>query len=134
MKQILSQLKRSKLAKETFNYTSINILNKVIPFVLLPILARILTKQEMGYYVLFQALYQIFIPILTLSLQQSVLINFYHLNNVEFKKYFSGVFYLLLIVFTITGTITFVLSDFIAAKADMTSFGIKITNPVVFFT
>lgn len=129
-----SNVKKSKLAKETFNYTFINILNKVIPFLLLPILTRILSKQDMGYYMLFQSIYQIFIPILTISLQQSVLINYYHLNQVEFKKYFSGTFYLLLLIFAITSGVTFILSDFIASKADFTAFGIRIIIPIVFFT
>ena len=50
----IRQTFRSKLLRDTASYSIINILDKAIPFLIMPIISRVLTKEDMGYYSLYQ--------------------------------------------------------------------------------
>lgn len=80
---------KSKLLKDTAYYTIVNILDKAIPFLIMPIIARILTKEDMGCYSLYQATFQILIPILTFCIEYPIIINFFKKDKEEFQKYFT---------------------------------------------
>lgn len=92
---------RSKLLKDTAIYSSINILEKAVPFLIMPIISRAISKEEMGYYALYQVTFQILIPILTLCLDYPVIVSFYSLAKDAFAKYFSTAVYLMLGVYII---------------------------------
>ena len=132
MRKYLQKLYKSQLAKEAFSYTFINVLNKSIPFLLLPVYSRLLSKQGMGSYLVFQALFQVLLPVLTLALQYSVSINYYHLNKQDFKKYFSAIFYLLIFIFFITGGTTFLFRDLVALKVEIPVNVIEVLIPIIF--
>ena len=55
---------------------------------LLPIVTRQLTVDEFGIFVLFQAIASIILPISTLSIDSSILLNYYKIQKDKFNKYF----------------------------------------------
>ena len=61
------KISKSRLAKDSFSYTIYNIIEKAIPFLILPIITRTLSKEDVGLYILFQALIEVLIPIMTLK-------------------------------------------------------------------
>jgi len=94
---IFNRIKDSKLLKDTGTYTLFKIFDKLIPFFLLPIITRVLNPEEYGVFVLFQALAGVALPLMTLSIDSSILLNFFKVERAEFKNYFSSGFFLILI-------------------------------------
>ncbi|WP_321290262.1 oligosaccharide flippase family protein [uncultured Sunxiuqinia sp.] len=91
------KLRKSKVAGDSVKYTFLNFLEKAIPFLILPIITRVLPKEEVGYYVLYQAIVEIILPIMTLNIDSAILLNYYKLSSKEFKTYFTnglGLFFL----------------------------------------
>ncbi|WP_127844988.1 lipopolysaccharide biosynthesis protein [Psychroflexus aestuariivivens] len=113
------KFRKSKLFKESAAYTVINILVKVVPFLILPIITRILPKEEVGIYVLYQAVYLIFVPILTLNLQNAVMLNFFKLEKEKFKRYFSNSIVLFFLFFLLITLIIYLFKTQIISIADI---------------
>jgi O-antigen/teichoic acid export membrane protein len=107
IKKLISVLKIN-LVKDAGLYTLFRIVDKIIPFLLLPIITRALTPDEFGIFVLFQALAGILLPLMTLSVDSSILLNYYKVTADRFRNYFSSG-YTLLIVSSIIVTSTILL-------------------------
>lgn len=129
----ISKFTKSRLVKESFAYTLINILDKTIPFILLPIITRILPKEEVGYYVLYQSIYQIFVPIVTLTLENSVILNFFRLKKEQFVDYFTSTVYLFLSFFAIILTTAWLANDWIYNLTELTPGTLPILFSILFF-
>jgi len=117
-----TQLLRSKLLKDSASYTVINVLDKSIPFLLISVIARYISKEEMGYYTLYQVLFNLLIPVLTLSMDNAVLINYYKLKKNEFGQYLS-----LGIILTVIFYIFFCSISFFFFSASLQDFWIAIS-------
>jgi O-antigen/teichoic acid export membrane protein len=129
----LNKLKKSKLFKETITYTLVNVLDKSIPFLLLPIYSRILPSSELGIFMVYQALYQIFIPFVTLSLDNSIVINYYHFAIDKFKSYFSNIFYFFIFFYIAIYILIFSISSYFSSLLDFSSWGILMILNIIFF-
>jgi len=105
---------QSKLVQQTGQYTVINILDRLTPFIVIPILARIISKEQMGYYTLYQAVFQLLIPILTLSVDHAILINYYKMEQTEFNRYFSTGIFLSLILYSCSISLGLIFSSFLS--------------------
>lgn len=112
MKRKLSNLYKktinNSLFKQAGAYTAFNLLEKIIPFLILPIIARYLNKEALGYYIVYQAIIAFILPILSLNADAAVLVNYFKLDKKEFAKYFFNSFYIIgitLIIFSIIFTI-----------------------------
>lgn len=81
----------SKLVRSIAVYTSFSVLQKCIPFLLYPLFARVFSEEDMGYYVLYQAIYVLAIPLFTLSTNTAVSVNFYKLERQNFNRYLTNV-------------------------------------------
>ena len=106
-KAVFSRLKKSRIFKDSASYTLLNIVEKAVPFVILPIVTRILTKDEVGLYVLYQAIIEILIPIMTLGIDSAILLNYYKLEKKDFSNYFSNGFYLSILSYMLIGLFIF---------------------------
>lgn len=95
IKKLISLAVNSNLVKQAGIYTSLNIIEKLIPFLVLPILARYLTKESLGYYIVYQTIISFMLPIISLNSDSSVLVNYYKLEKIEFAKYFFNSFYII---------------------------------------
>jgi O-antigen/teichoic acid export membrane protein len=111
VKASIQSLFNSSLAKYAGIYTVSNILEKGIPFAILPILSRVLTKDDVGYYTLYQALLTLLIPLYTLSVDSSVILNYFKIDFEKFKVYFSNGIFLFLVVFALVTGISFLFYD-----------------------
>lgn len=121
----------SNLFRQTFTYTIINILDKAIPFLIIPILTRIISKEGIGYYTLYQTLFNISIPLLTLSIDSAILVNYYKQGKEEFNKYFSTGIFLSLAVYVLGGSLGFILSSPLSKLFGLPVGWIQITMVVV---
>lgn len=62
-------------------YFLINVIQKALPFLIIPIFTRMLSKDDMGYYLLYQSIFQIAIPLLTLGATSAITIKYYNLKK-----------------------------------------------------
>ena len=71
-------------------YTFLNILNKAIPFILLPIIVRLVSTEIYGSYALFIVLESLLIPIISLNIHVAISTHYY-LDNINLKEYVSTI-------------------------------------------
>jgi O-antigen/teichoic acid export membrane protein len=107
-------IKLSQLKKDSLLYTFFNFFERGIPFLILPLITRIIEIEEVGYYILFQTIINILIPFLTLNIDSVTLINYYKLDKPEFKKYFSTGVNLFVTYFLFIFFIIFLLANVIS--------------------
>ncbi len=103
---IISKYKNNKIARDAGLYMLFNILQKLVPFLILPILSRVLSVEGMGYYIMYQTIFNVVLPIITLNADSSILLNHYHLEKNDYKKYFSSGIILFLVNFIVLCIIT----------------------------
>lgn len=86
-KDSLVMLAKSKMTRHSLVYTLSNFLNKLIPFLLLPLLTRFLEPYEFGLVSLFGALTTILFPLMGLNLQGAYIRSFYDqsINNHAYR-------------------------------------------------
>jgi O-antigen/teichoic acid export membrane protein len=96
-KNIINRFVKSKLITDAGTYTFFRVFDSLIPFLLLPIITRILSPDEFGTYVLFQAFVSILLPLMTLSVDSSILLSYFKVKRETFKNYFSSGYVLMII-------------------------------------
>ena len=99
MKKLFNILIHSKFTKDIAVYTLFAILQKCIPFLLYPLFARIFSEEEMGFYILYQAIYVLALPVFTLSSDVAITVNFYKLEWICFRGYLGTVLEMTLLFF-----------------------------------
>lgn len=102
LKALGKKLAKSKLTKDAGLYTVFRVADKLIPFFLLPIITRVLNPDEYGVFVLFQAIAGIVLPLMTLSIDSSILLNYFKVKKEKFSSYFSSGYLLLIFSSVIT--------------------------------
>jgi O-antigen/teichoic acid export membrane protein len=102
---------------DSFIYTSFNLINKSIPFFLLPFLVRVLPTEDFGSYSLFLSVEALLIPIVSLNLHSSLSSHFY-------EKEFFLPNYLSTIVFSLIGFV-FLFFIFLLVLPNFSFFGIS---------
>lgn len=85
---LLQKLKTNSLLKDAGIYTLFSIVEKLIPFTLLPFLARYLSEEELGVFVVYQTLLSLTLPIISLNCDSAILVNFFKLKVDDFRVYF----------------------------------------------
>lgn len=79
---------KSDLIKSSGIYTIVNFLNKVFPFILLPILSREFTLEQFGEYSIYRTTISFCIPLVGLSLSEFIIRKFFEDLN---KNYISTI-------------------------------------------
>jgi len=126
IKSLVQRVQKSKLVNDSITYTSFNLIQKIIPFLILPIVARILEKQEFGYYILFQALVELLIPAMTLNIDSAILLNYYKLSEKQFQIYFTIALVLFIFIYGSVLIIGYSLSGFLANLISLPVFWLKV--------
>lgn len=85
------------LLKNVFLYTSSNVLNKSIPFLLLPVYTRYLNPSDYGIVVTFQVLLGFMTVVTGISSNGAVMVSFFKLKKQELSEYIGNIFFILLI-------------------------------------
>lgn len=94
---MFSKLFNNALLKASLIYSVINFINKVFPFILLPIFTREFSLEEFGTYNLIKALIGILIPIVGFNVSESIIRNYFKLEKESFSNFISSG--LLIIIF-----------------------------------
>jgi len=92
----VNKLPTSSLFKNAAIYSVSNILNSLIPFLLLPILARVLLPAEYGMLAMFQATLGILGAFTGLSVQGAVGVRFVDREKIDYPRYIGSCFFILL--------------------------------------
>lgn len=87
IKKIIKKLTSSRLAKSATVYTYSAFLNSATPFILLPVLTRLLTTDEYGILSMFNATTSFFIPFVGMSIGVAILRKVADGNIQEGKEY-----------------------------------------------
>ncbi len=86
----------SRLIKDSGTYFLFKALDRLIPFLVLPIITRILSPAEYGIYVLFIAFAGVILPLTTLCVDSSILLNYFKVRQEDFRSYFSSGYVLII--------------------------------------
>jgi O-antigen/teichoic acid export membrane protein len=81
--------------KNSVIYVGAEMLNKAIPFLLLPILTKNLSPAEYGIYGMYQVVLTFFAPLITMNLQTNITRNFFKVSKEELSKIISSLLVIL---------------------------------------
>ncbi len=97
-----SNILKHKLFKNSFVYTSSNVIRTAIPFLLLPVLTRYLTPTDYGIVATFQVLLAITLVFVSVNMHGAVAVNFFKIEKQELKVYIGNVVFVLSTSFLLT--------------------------------
>ena len=127
MKKII----KSKFFKDTSIYTISDILNKMVPFILLPVLTRYLTPEDYGIIAMFFVFTSVLGIVMTLETNTAITVNYFKISREELKVY---IFNILLIVaiatsFTLITIMLFhtTISELLAIPVEWLFIGVVVT-------
>jgi len=79
------------IIKNSFIYLGTEVINKAIPFILLPIITKHLTPQEYGIYGIYQVILSFFTPFIAMSLDVNITRNFFKVSKEKLSQIISSV-------------------------------------------
>ncbi len=97
--------------KGFFTYTIASLITSAIPFLLLPILTRVLETEEYGQIALFQAVMVALSPFIGLSVHGAISIEYFKGCHSTFSKFVGNCIIILFSTFSIVFAITYLLSS-----------------------
>jgi len=109
---------RDKLFKGFAIYLGTSVINKAIPFLLLPILTHYLSTEEYGILAIYQVMISFGMPIVGMNMQNNITRNFFS----KTKEYVAGMVFNLFIVLVVSSAIFLILiSAYLMAGGDQFS-------------
>lgn len=88
---------RSEIIKKSLTYISSDILNKILPFLLLPVITRYLTPADYGTLSIFDSIVGFLAVFVGLGSQEMVNVNYFKIPKEELKDYIGNVFIITLL-------------------------------------
>ena len=127
MKRII----KSKFFKDTTIYTISDILNKMVPFVLLPVLTRYLTPQDYGIIAMFFVFTSILGIVMTLETNTAIGVNYFKISREKLKVYIFNI----LLIIAVATSLTFIIiilfhttiSELLAIPVEWLFIGVVVT-------
>lgn len=104
------------IVKNSVIFISFELINKAVPFLLLPILTRYLTPEDYGIIASFIAMVSFLAVFIGLSGHGAVDANFFRLKKNKLGIYIANVLMILLLTTFLSLISVFVFSDFIESK------------------
>jgi len=83
------------ILKNSFIYLGTEIINKAIPFLLLPIITKYLSPEEYGVYGMYQVLLSFLVPFISMNLQNNITRNFFKVSAEKLSKIISSIILIL---------------------------------------
>lgn len=114
----VKELFTSKLFKSAGIYTITSVINKAIPFFLLPILTRYLSPADYGIVSMFGVLVSFVAPFTGLSVHGAIARMYYEKDTVDINEYITNSIYILISSSVVVSIVFYLFSNFIA---DLTS-------------
>lgn len=116
---LVKMVKDSKLVKDSSIYFGFKIIDMLLPLFLLPIITRKLGPEEYGLFVLYTALSSVMLPLMTVSVDSSILLNYFKVKKEEFSSYFSSGYVLLIVSSILVSSLVWIFRQYLS---DMASF------------
>ncbi len=108
---MLKRVFNSSLLKSSFVFTVSNVLNSAIPFLLIPVLTRYLTTSDYGIISIFQVIATLLISFTGLNTHNSVIVQYYKKEEVDFPNYVYNTLLILLASTALLLLLSFLLSS-----------------------
>lgn len=125
-------IRQSILFKNTFIYTFVQLFNKGIPLLLLPILTQYLTPEDYGMIATFSTLVGALSVFVGLSMSGAVAVSYFQLTQVELKKYIGNVFTILIVSAFVILSLMLSIQPFIVEKLNLESIWIYMAIGIAF--
>lgn len=116
---VIKRLLNSSLVKSSGVYTITNVLNKAIPFLLLPILTRYLSPEEYGIVAMFAVMVGITTPFTGFNIHGAITRKYYDQEEINLPIYVTNCIYILLTTTLIVSIVYFLFRDLIAEYSDI---------------
>ncbi len=111
MRNFTYKIFSNQLFKSTMIYTVADSINKAIPFILLPVVARYLSSADYGILTNFGVISQILLAVCALNTYSALSVSYHKLDNEGLLKYMSNLVYLIAIITIVCLLITSFFSD-----------------------
>lgn len=110
MREKISSLLKANFFKGFAIYLGSSVINKAIPFLLLPILTKYLTPEEYGVLAIYQVMISFVMPLIGMNMQNNITRNFFSKS----KEFVAQIIFNMLVVLTIASiAITFIVSVYL---------------------
>ncbi len=106
----IQRLLGGQLVRSTATYAIADAVNKGIPFILLPVVARYLSPADYGLLANFSVLTQILIALCALNTYSALSVSYFNLSNSRLPSYLSNLLYLIAMLVTAGLILTSILS------------------------
>lgn len=93
---MIKKITNNSLFKDTSIYTLMTMINKAIPFLLLPLLTRYLTPTDYGIVSMFTLLSSVMLPFIGISGDAAISRQYFNQEKYNIKKYVGNVFIILI--------------------------------------
>lgn len=100
---------------------------------LLPVFVRLISKEGMGHFILYQTMFQVFLPVITLSLQNSIVINYYQYTKEQFERYFAIVCFFFLAVYILFASSALLAQETLSQWTELPAWGLRMILIIIFF-
>ena len=116
---MIQKIRKSILFKSTFVYVLTEIINKAVPFLLLPILTVYLSPSDYGIVATYGAFIAILAVFIHLSLVGAVNVNFYKFSKEHLKIYIANVLLIIFVTTLIIFFLIFLFQDQLSLKLEI---------------
>ena len=121
-----------RLSSQIFAYSAFNIVNAAVPFLLLPVLTAYLLPKEFGILSLVTMLQALLLPIVLLSFQGLVTIEYTRLTKEQFSKFITTILWLPVLGFLVVLPLLFIFSERVAGLFKISEFWVTASAVFVF--
>lgn len=129
---MLNHMKNKSFLKNSLIYAGTEVINKAVPFLLLPVMTHYLTPSDYGIVATYGAFIAILAVFIHLSMAGAVQVNFFKLSNDQLKTYIFNVFIILGITTSIALLFILLFHLPLSEKLDVSSFWLFLGVLMVF--
>ena len=116
---MIKKILKNKLVKNSSVYVIADVINKAIPFILLPILTYYLSPKDYGALATFSSLVTVLAIFIGLSVHGIISVNYYKLNKEQMAQYIGNIVYILLSSFFLSVIIITFSRSFLQEKLSL---------------
>jgi O-antigen/teichoic acid export membrane protein len=124
---------KTLLFKNTFLYTMAQLINGIIPFLLLPVLTKYLSPSDYGVISIYNSYIGLLSIFVGIGISGAIEISYFKMRIDEFKKYLSNAIFLLLLFFIIVFGVVYVFENTIIEFVNIPTIWYYIAVTVSFF-
>lgn len=114
MPTVIKTVLQSSLGRTAGIYAGANIINSAVPFLMLPVLTRYLTREDYGIVAMFGALIAVTTPFVGMASQGAVNRQYFEKDEIRFPEYIGNCFVILGCSTLMVFALFWIFSDFIA--------------------